>query len=895
MRNHTFGAADSYPVALLIKPTSFKKDDLIKHYVQPLEVRGLARDQIFAMTLEYNGEKKVKASFVKEYCADLLPELKSCGVKYMLVADAEYFKYLAKRPNAESCQGYVLPCAIAGYEDMFVVLTLNHSQLIYKPELREKLDASLDALVSHMHGRYQAPGTNIIHKAVYPETVDAIRACLEKLMSFPALTIDIEAFSLRFYEAGIGTIAFGTDQHRFVAFPVDYKENTPVIPLAEKRQDYGRFEPNHEVRSLLKWFFTNYKGKLIGHNLSYDAKVIIYTLWMKSLLDTENLLEGLEIMTRDMEDTKIVAYLATNTTAGNVLGLKPLAHEFAGNWAVEEIKDIKKIPLKELLQYNGVDVLSTFWVYNKYYPIMVNDQQTQVYRDLMLPSLKTLLQTELTGMSMSSTKIQETKTKLEALRDGYETVIRNSPVVQQMNLIVQTRAMEAANAKLKTKQHPLEKFADAVFNPGSGLQLQILLYELMSLPVLDYTESNQPATGADTLAKLIHHTDNPVYKELLSALIDYGKVNKILSTFIPAFEKAIKKDNSDIVWLHGNFNLGGTVSGRLSSNSPNLTNLPSGSTFGKVIKEEFCAPEGWLMVGADFSALESKVDTLLTRDPMKEVVYTDGFDSHCLASYFYFKDQMADITAELQGYFEGTQLVSKQDAVKIINSIKSRYPKLRQASKAVSFASLYGGTYLTLVANCGFTVEEAKAIEANYHDMYKVSDAWKLGKLQQASKDGYVSVAFGLRVRTPLLKQVIFGGYKMPTAAAAEGRTAGNALGQSYCMLNCRAANEFMEKVWNSKYRLDVKPIAQIHDASYYLIKRDLEVVEWVNKELIKSMGWQELPELAHPEIKLSAELDIFFPHWGHPITLPNDADQATIKKITDVAMTEYRKPKENK
>ena len=289
---------------------------------------------------------------------------------------------------------------------------------------------------------------------------------------------------------------------------------------------------------------------------------------------------------------------------------------------------------------------------------------------------------------------------------------------------------------------------------------------------------------------------------------------------------------------------------------------------------------GWIFCGADFAALESKVDTLLTRDPMKEVVFTDGFDSHCLASYFYFKDRMPDITDELGDYFESGNNIPKEKAVEIINSIKHRYPALRQDSKAISFASLYGGTYLTLMSNCGLTMEAAKGVEANYHKLYKVSDAWKAEKLKQAAIDGYVTVAFGLRVRTPLLKQVVWGSSKIPREAAAEGRTAGNAMGQSYCMLNSRAMNAFMERVWASKYRHDILPVAQIHDAGYALVRDDPEVVEWANRELIKAMEWQDLPELQHAQVKLTANLDLFWPSWAHATTLPNGADQASILAV---------------
>ena len=186
--------------------------------------------------------------------------------------------------------------------------------------------------------------------------------------------------------------------------------------------------------------------------------------------------------------------------------------------------------------------------------------------------------------------------------------------------------------------------------------------------------------------------------------------------------------------------------------------------------------------------------------------------------------------------------------------------------------------------NLGWPEDKAKAIEKSYHTLYKESDEYIQKRLEQASKDGYVEVAFGLRVRTPLLKQVVFGSSKMPYEASAEARTAGNAMGQSFCLLNNRAANAFMQKVWASKYRLDIKPVAQIHDAVYILIRDDIDVVHWANQELIKAMQWQELPEIQHPTVKLGAALDIHWPNWASAITLPNDADKETIREICNKA-----------
>lgn len=180
----------------------------------------------------------------------------------------------------------------------------------------------------------------------------------------------------------------------------------------------------------------------------------------------------------------------------------------------------------------------------------------------------------------------------------------------------------------------------------------------------------------------------------------------------------------------------------------------------------------------------------------------------------------------------------------------------------------------------GFTRDEAMDVEYKYHALYVESDEWVQRQLDQAAIDGYVTVAFGMRLRTPLLKKCLMGSSKTPYEAKAEGRTAGNALGQSYCMLNNRAGIELQERTLNSGFRTDVLPVAHIHDAQYFMVRNNFGTVKWLNDNLGECMAWQELPEIVHDEVKLSGELDIFYPNWSKAITLPNNISKSEIKKL---------------
>ena len=217
-----------------------------------------------------------------------------------------------------------------------------------------------------------------------------------------------------------------------------------------------------------------------------------------------------------------------------------------------------------------------------------------------------------------------------------------------------------------------------------------------------------------------------------------------------------------------------------------------------------------------------------------------------------------------------TKKITKEKAVEIINSIKKRYPYLRQDSKGITFASQYMGTYKTFMENAGLSYDVAIQVDENYHKLYEASDLWTEQMLRQGSKLGYVSLAFGGRLRTPILSRTVLNTRSTPYEAQSEYRSAGNALIQSYCILNSRAAIAFMELVYASPHKYDIHPCALIHDAIYLKWVDNPIITKWVNENLIKCMEWADLPELQHPKVKLGAELDVFKESWAKGITLPN-------------------------
>jgi DNA polymerase-1 len=612
----------SYPICLLAP--KLDKSAMENAYIFPFA--GIHERDVIAIDLFQQG-KKTPMAMMKQYIEDeLIPEWTALGVEYLLVADAEYFKALTKTAKVDPHLGYVLDCVFGPWK---VVYVPNFRAIFYDPaKVKSKIALAIQAIEQHRLGNYQAPGATIIHFAAYPLTVQEIEQWLERLIvEDRPLTCDTENFSLKHHTAGIGTISFAWSKHEGIAFPVDYCGVDPT-----------------RVRALLVSFFRRFRQKIIYHSIAYDAYVLIYQLFMKDILDTPGLLTGLDVMLKNWDDTKLISYLATNSCAGNQLGLKILAQEFSGNWAQDDIKDITKIPLPVLLEYNLIDALSTWYVHEKNYPIMVADQQLAIYQELFQPATVDIIQMQLTGMPLNMKRVAEVKVILQAAMDKARAELAVSPVIAQYEQILRQNHVTKRNSELKVKRITLtdpETLA-VEFNPNSGPQLQELIYGMLGLPVIALTKARQPSTKGEVLKDLKVHTQDPVVQAFLETMGDYKSVAKILEAFIPAMENAALGPDG---WhyLFGNFNLGGTLSGRLSSSNPNLQNLPANSKWAKLIKSCFQAPPGWLFCGLDFSSLEDKISGLTTKDPNKLKVYTDGYDGHSLRAFAYFTDQMPDI------------------------------------------------------------------------------------------------------------------------------------------------------------------------------------------------------------------------------------------------------------
>ena len=207
---------------------------------------------------------------------------------------------------------------------------------------------------------------------------------------------------------------------------------------------------------------------------------------------------------------------------------------------------------------------------------MVHDEQLQIYEEIFKPAIKQIIQMELIGLPVNPVTVLEVSTELENFQQELLIQILNHPVVKQFwEEYELPKMVEVKNAELKTKVIDAQYFSSKQFNPNSHSQMARLLFDFIGFEVVSYTKAKQPSTDGDTLtelyAKALELEEHSI-AVLLKTFMEYSKVNKIITAFIPPFRDAVLFPDG-IARVFGSFNLGGAVSGRLSSSNPNLQNL----------------------------------------------------------------------------------------------------------------------------------------------------------------------------------------------------------------------------------------------------------------------------------------------------------------------------------
>ena len=287
-------------------------------------------------------------------------------------------------------------------------------------------------------------------------------------------------------------------------------------------------------------------------------------------------------------------------------------------------------------------------------------------------------------------------------------------------------------AKLESKIHQL---AGEAFNVNSTDQLRTILFDKLGLPISKKTSTGKPSTDASVLKKLDH--------PLVDALLEYRELEKLRSTYVDGYLPLIDPDGR----IRTRFNQMAAATGRLSSDSPNLQNIPVRSESGKDIRRAFIAGEGNLFLVADYSQIELRVLAHMSADPFLTEAFQSGLDIHTATAA-----RVWDVP---------TEEVSTQQ---------------RRTAKMINFGLLYGMEAFGLADRLGISREEAQEhVDAYFSQFHHVKE-YMASIVTAARNDGYTTTLFGRRRYLPELKSDNFRirqmGERMALNAPVQGSAA---------------------------------------------------------------------------------------------------------------------------
>ncbi len=261
-------------------------------------------------------------------------------------------------------------------------------------------------------------------------------------------------------------------------------------------------------------------------------------------------------------------------------------------------------------------------------------------------------------------------------------------------------------------QADIRRLAGVDFNPNSPKQIAELLFTKLKLPVISETKSG-PSTDASVLEALRHH------HELPDLLLQHRSLSKLIGTYLARLPEHISRVDGRI---HSNFKQTGTETGRLSSDQPNMQNIPKKSDLGREIRAAFVAAPGCVLVAADYSQIELRILAHLSGDATLRAAFAADADIHRY------------VAAKVYGIDEA-----------------SVTPRQRNAAKAVNFGVIYGQTAFGLSQQLGIERSEAQRFIDDYFARFFQVKGYVAQVVEAATATGYATTMAGRRRAVPQL------------------------------------------------------------------------------------------------------------------------------------------------
>ena len=540
------------------------------------------------------------------------------------------------------------------------------------------------------------------------------------------------------------------------------------IPLAHRYPDAPAQLPRDEILRRLKPWLENARAHKLGQHVKYDRHVFAN--------------HGIEVRGY-VHDTMLQSYVlevhkphGLASLAERHLGRSGISFEDLCGKGVNQIC-FDQVDIDKAAEYSCEDSDMTLDVHLALWPQLQTNEKLKFVYELEIASSEALYRIE-----------------------------RNGVLIDAPTLAAQSHALGQRIMQLESEAHGL---AGQAFNLSSPKQIGEIFFTKLGLPVVKKTATGAPSTDEEVLEKLAEDFPLP------AKILEHRGLAKLKGTYTDKLAQLALPRTGRV---HTHYAQAVAVTGRLSSNDPNLQNIPIRTPEGRRVREAFVAPTGNVIASADYSQIELRIMAHISGDEALLRAFKDGLDVHRATA------------AEVFGV-----------------AVEQVLPEQRRYAKVINFGLIYGMSAYGLARNLGIDNTAAKNYIARYFERYPGVKQYMDETRLEAKSKGYVQTVFGRRLYLPEINSP-----NGPRRAGAE-RAAINAPMQGTAADLIKLSMVKVQQVLDTEQRA-TKMIMQVHDELVFEVPQG--EVEWLKVEIPRLMAG-----VADLKVPLLAEVGVG-PNW---------------------------------
>jgi DNA polymerase-1 len=519
----------------------------------------------------------------------------------------------------------------------------------------------------------------------------------------------------------------------------------------------------------------------VGQNLKYDMLVMARL--------------GVEIAPFD--DTMLLSYALAgglhnhgmDELSGRYLGHTPISFKEVAGTGKAEIS-FAQVPLDAATRYAAEDADVTLRLWRKFRPQLWRNKVTRVHEWCDRPLVPVLARMERAGV-----------------------------LVDRAELSRMSAEFAGEMARLEAEAHGI---AGQPFTLGSPKQLGDILFDKLGAPGGKKGKSGQYSTDVTELERLAALDSQSPAARLSVKLLDWRQVSKLRSTYTEALQQQINPETGRV---HTSYSMGVASTGRLASTDPNLQNIPIRTEMGRRIRDAFVAPEGHVILSADYNQIELRLMAHMADVPELKAAYSTGEDIHALTA---------------------RQIFGLADGAPVDREMRGR-------AKTINFSIIYGISAFGLAQRLGISRAEAADFIERYLDRYSGIRRYMAETIAKVREDAFVTTLYGRRVHVPMIRS------KVQSERAGAERAAVNAPVQGTAADIIKRAMIRMEPALADARLTGTRMLLQVHDELVFEVP-EAEVSR--ASEVIRTV----MESAAGPALQLSVPLGVEVgtgPNWG--------------------------------